>query len=121
MCFGGTFEPAYVMTVSALPFEMQPTTNKRNAALIQKHMEEALGVPSIRGFLRFIPAPEENIARGGKTLAGEIDGLGKDFSRRNDENLDAAYGRSRPGKRLSVKVCWKPSWTESDRTLCSKC
>ncbi|EGZ71607.1 hypothetical protein NEUTE2DRAFT_64298 [Neurospora tetrasperma FGSC 2509] len=43
MLFGGTFDPAYVISVSTLPSHLQSTTNKRNAALIQKHMEEAIG------------------------------------------------------------------------------
>jgi hypothetical protein len=49
MFWGGSFDPAYVMSVSALPSQLQPTTNRRNAALIQRHMEETLGVRPARG------------------------------------------------------------------------
>ncbi|EFX04428.1 mif domain containing protein [Grosmannia clavigera kw1407] len=77
MCFGGSFDPAYVLSIFALPAELQPTTNKRNAALIQRHMEEALGVPPARGLLRFAPVTEANLAYGGKTTAGYIDDLPK--------------------------------------------
>ena len=75
MFFGGSFDPAYAMCVFALPSQLQPTTNKRNAALIQKHMEEALGVRPGRGLLRFVPVQEEHLACGGKTMAGEIEEL----------------------------------------------
>ncbi|KAL2169675.1 hypothetical protein VTG60DRAFT_5814 [Thermothelomyces hinnuleus] len=63
------------MAVRALPSQLQPTTNKRNAALLQRHMEEALGVSPSRGVLRFVPIPEEHLACGGKTVAGEIEEL----------------------------------------------
>lgn len=72
MLFGGTFDPAYVMAVFALPVDITPTKNRRNAALLQKHMEDSLGVSSSRGHLRFVAVPEENSARNGKTVAGEI-------------------------------------------------
>jgi hypothetical protein len=75
MFFAGSFDPAYAMCVFALPSQLQPTTNKRNAALIQKHMEEALGVRPGRGLLRFVPVQEEHLACGGKTMAGEIEEL----------------------------------------------
>jgi hypothetical protein len=80
MFFAGSFDPAYVMCVSALPSQLQPTTNKRNAALIQKHMEEALGVRPGRGLLRFVPVQEEHLACGGKTMAGEIEELERGLS-----------------------------------------
>ncbi|KAK3996055.1 Tautomerase/MIF superfamily [Cladorrhinum sp. PSN332] len=77
MFFGGSFDPAYVMSIFALPSQLLPTTNKRNTALIQKHMEEAIGVLPARGVLRFVPATEEQLACNGKTVAGEIDDLEK--------------------------------------------
>ncbi|OIW33745.1 hypothetical protein CONLIGDRAFT_628653 [Coniochaeta ligniaria NRRL 30616] len=104
MVFGGTFDPAYVLSIFALPTQVQPTTNKRNAALIQKHMEEVLGVKLSRGFLRFIPTSEENTARNGKTLAGEIEEAGKiSAAEAADEVAGIRRTRSKPKSRLSVK------------------
>lgn len=77
MCFGGSFAPAYIMTVSALLAQLQPVTNKHNAALIQRHMEESLGVPPARGHLQFVAIPEANLAYGGKTAMGHADDLAK--------------------------------------------
>ncbi|KAJ3547526.1 hypothetical protein NM208_g1473 [Fusarium decemcellulare] len=70
--FSGSCDPAYIMTVEALACYVQTATNKRNMALLQRHMEQALGVRSSRGFLKFIPVPEECAGWKGKTVAGEI-------------------------------------------------
>ncbi|KAI0859095.1 Tautomerase/MIF [Xylaria cubensis] len=78
MLFGSTFEPAYTLSILALPSLLQPATNRRNAILTQRHLYETLGVAPTRGFVRFEAIPEENIAIGGKTLAAEIEGLSRD-------------------------------------------
>ncbi|KAL3419426.1 macrophage migration inhibitory factor [Phlyctema vagabunda] len=75
LLFGGSFDPAYTMTITALPSQVQQVTNKRNAALLQKNMEEALGVAPDRGLIKFMAIPEENLATNGKTAAGEIEEL----------------------------------------------
>ncbi|KAM0248544.1 hypothetical protein ACHAQJ_009420 [Trichoderma viride] len=77
--FGGSSHPAYILTITALPSEIQPATNKRNAAVLQKHMEAILGVPPSRGMVRFIPVIEECLAWGSKTVAGRIsDAIARD-------------------------------------------
>ncbi|KAL1909287.1 hypothetical protein Sste5344_004916 [Sporothrix stenoceras] len=87
MCFGGSFAPAYVMAVYGLPSQLQPATNKRNAALIQRHMEETLGVPPARGHLRFVEVPEANLGYGGTTALGHVDEL-----TRSVEGTQLAHG-----------------------------
>lgn len=77
VCLGGSFEPAYILTVSALPVQLQPTTNKRNAALITTFLTEILGVSSDRGVIRFLIIAEENLAKDGVTVLGEIERLEK--------------------------------------------
>lgn len=100
--FAGTFEPAYIVTVSALASYVRPVTNRRNAYLLSEHLEEALGVPSQRGFIRFSALPEEAVAFNGKTMAQVLE---------EDADLDGSMGiiqEERPAssarKRLSVKV-----------------
>lgn len=78
MLFGSTFDPAYTLTIHALPGLLQPATNKRNAVLIQQHLHETIGVVSTRGHVRFEATPEENVAIGGKTVAAEIESLSRD-------------------------------------------
>ena len=80
MLFGGSFDAAYTMAIFALPSQLGPTTNKRNASLIQKHMKESIGVSADRGFVRFVPTREEDMAHRGKTMAGEIDELERALS-----------------------------------------
>ena len=72
MLFGGSFDPAYLLTISAVSEQVKPTMNRRNTALIQQFLAEELLVPTERGVLRFHALAEENIANGGMTLAAEI-------------------------------------------------
>ncbi|KAF2641890.1 hypothetical protein P280DRAFT_468378 [Massarina eburnea CBS 473.64] len=73
LLLAGSFEPCYVLSITALPIQLQPTTNKRNAALIQNFMFESIGVPSDRGIVKFMPIEAECIATNGATIQGEID------------------------------------------------
>lgn len=70
--FGGSCDPSYIMTVEALSSLVQTATNKRNVALLQQHMEQALGVPPSRGYCRFMPIPEECSGWKGRTVASQI-------------------------------------------------
>lgn len=73
MLFGGSFEPTYLLTISAISEQIKPTMNRRNTALIQRFLAEELMVPSERGIIKFQAIPEENLANCGITLAAEID------------------------------------------------
>lgn len=103
MMFGGSFDSAYTLTIHALPSLTQPTTNKRNAALLQRHLEEALGVKSARGYVRFVATPEDMVAVGGRTIAAEIED-----SRANPATVEPENPPRKGSKghrRISVKVC----------------
>lgn len=75
LALAGTFEPCYMLTITTVPSQMQPATNKRNAALIQSFMADILSVPPDRGIIKFSPIPEENYAMNGNTMLGEIERL----------------------------------------------
>ncbi|KAI1002203.1 hypothetical protein K3495_g5999 [Podosphaera aphanis] len=75
--FGGNFDPAYILNVTAHPSQVLPVTNKRNAALLGKSMEDALGVSAERGVIKFMAISEDNLASNGRTVAGEIEELNK--------------------------------------------
>ncbi|KAK4972629.1 hypothetical protein LTR28_011998, partial [Elasticomyces elasticus] len=77
LLLSGSFEPAYILTICALPSLVQPTTNKRNAAMIQSFMSDILSVAPDRGILKFTPIAEENLATDGATMLGEIERLEK--------------------------------------------
>ncbi|KAI0178225.1 Tautomerase/MIF superfamily [Pestalotiopsis sp. NC0098] len=101
MMFGGSFDPAYTLSIFALPDMVQPTMNKRNAALIQNQIQESLGVAPARGYVRFVATPEEDVANGGKTVAGELDELDKATA----DEVEQGRESSKPlkSKRLSVR------------------
>lgn len=73
LALGGTFDPCYILTITAVPTQMGPTMNKRNAALIQSFLADILSVPPGRGVLKFEAVQEENMAINGSTLLGEIE------------------------------------------------
>ena len=75
LLLGGSFEPTYILTINALPVQLQPTTNKRNAAMIQNFMTESIGVPTDRGIVKFVAIQEDNFAMNGMTILGEIENL----------------------------------------------
>ena len=83
MLFGGNFDPAYTLTITAVNPQVQPATNKRNAALLGKAMEEGLGVAPSRGVIKFIAISEDNLATDGKTITGEIEELEKGRTENN--------------------------------------
>ncbi|KAI1637671.1 Tautomerase/MIF [Biscogniauxia mediterranea] len=101
MMFAGTFEPAYTLTIYALPNLVQPTTNKRNAALTQRHLQESLGVVPARGYIHFVATPEENVAIGGRTVAAEIEESTRGTT--NPAETEAPRKAARPGRKLSVR------------------
>ncbi|KAG9253947.1 Tautomerase/MIF superfamily [Emericellopsis atlantica] len=89
LLLGGTFDPAYIISIGTLPRLLQTATNKRNAALLQKMMKDMLEVSMERGVVRYIPVAEDCLARGGKTLDSaatedneEGDGEGRPVRRR---------------------------------------
>ena len=75
LLLGGSFEPTYMLTINALPVQLQPTTNKRNAAMIQNFMTESIGVPTDRGIIKFVAIQEDSLAMNGMTILGEIENL----------------------------------------------
>jgi hypothetical protein len=73
LMYGGSFEPAYILTVSALEAQCQAATNKRNTALMQSFLADVLSVTPDRGVIRFNPIKEECLATNGRTVAGQIE------------------------------------------------
>ena len=96
MLFAGTSDPAYIITITALPSQIQPTLNKRNAALTQSFMTSALLVTPDRGIVRFYPIPEENLATAGVTILGAIENLSKISG---EESRTRGMSRHRPRSR----------------------
>ncbi|KAF2028919.1 Tautomerase/MIF [Setomelanomma holmii] len=94
LLLGGSFEPTYVLVINALPVQLQPTTNKRNAALIQQFMSESIGVTPDRGIIKFVPIPEESLATNGMTILGEIERLERQQAEETGTGLKRAITKS---------------------------
>jgi len=103
LLYGGSFDPAYTLTITALPGQVQPVTNKRNASLLAKAMEESLGVAPSRGIIKFIAIPEENFAHDGKTIAGEIEELEKELGENSSLVRSLSKATNRSKKRQSMR------------------
>jgi len=88
------------MTITALPSQVQPVTNKRNTILLAKLLEESLGVPPVRGLIKFVGVQEENFAFRGKTTATEIEDLEKG---QVDDNTTAKRTLSRLGPKATTE------------------
>jgi Macrophage migration inhibitory factor (MIF) len=88
------------MTITALPSQVQPVTNKRNTMLLQKQLEESLGVSPSRGIIKFVGIAEENFAFNGKTFAGEIEELEREQA---DNNTNLARSLSRGAPKVGKK------------------
>lgn len=69
---GGSLERTYVLTISTLPMQLEPTLNRRNAFSIQRSLASLIQVSSDRGFIKFVPVQEELFATGGTTIFGKI-------------------------------------------------
>lgn len=99
LLLGGSFEPTYVLTISALPVSLQPTTNKRNAAMIQTFMSESIGVHAERGIVKFVPIPEDCLATNGTTVLGDIERLERQQA---DDNSGLKRALTKSSKRSLV-------------------
>jgi len=77
LLFGGSFDPAYVVTVSSIRQYLEPVFNSDNAAALQNHLQESIGVLPGRGLVKFEILAESNIATNGTTLRDEITFLEK--------------------------------------------
>ncbi|KAL2074987.1 hypothetical protein VTL71DRAFT_8767 [Oculimacula yallundae] len=104
LLFAGTFDPAYTLNITALPCQLQPVTNKRNAALLSTHMQESLSVVPRRGVINFIAIPEENMANDSMTVAGEIEDLEKETPENNTSiQRSLSRGTTKSRKRQSMR------------------
>jgi hypothetical protein len=109
LLLGGSFEPTYVLTISGLPVQLQPTTNKRNAALITNFMFESIGVPSDRAIIKFTPIPEDSLAMNGMTVLGDIEKMERQYAEENGVGLKRALTKNSKTSRRSTMAKAKSS------------
>lgn len=110
MLLGGNSDPAYHLTITALPSEIAATKNKRSTHLIQDFMQDTLHIPAKRGVLRFDAVSEENLATNGMTALQEIEVLERQSSEDDGVLRSLSRQRSRRSKRSGP-----PAFTERFR------
>lgn len=111
MLFGGSSEPAYYLTITALASEIAPTKNKRSTALVQSFMHDSLDIAPRRGIIRFEPVPDENLATNGMTALQEIEEMARNSSEDSRALRAVSRNRSRKNKRA-----YTPAFMERVRT-----
>ncbi|KAK8190099.1 Tautomerase/MIF superfamily, partial [Phyllosticta capitalensis] len=104
LLLSGSFEPAYVLSLTTVPSLVQPVTNKRNAALLQQFLDEILNVTPERGIIRFHPLEEANLATNGRTVLGEIEREQKKQAEANGEVKRPTTKQSRRSFMLRAKT-----------------
>ncbi|KIW30961.1 uncharacterized protein PV07_02648 [Cladophialophora immunda] len=90
---GGNSEPAYHLTITALPSEIAATKNKRSTHLIQDFIHDTLQIPPKRGVVRFDAVSEENLATNGMTALQEIEQLERQSN--DEDGMMRALSRQR--------------------------
>lgn len=103
LALGGTFDPCYILTISAVTGQLGPSTNKRNSALIQSFMADILSVPAERGIVTFVAIPEENLAMNGMTMLGEVEKNEKQQNGDPNATKNAAKDAARKSMTFSKK------------------
>lgn len=78
MVIAGSSEPAYHMTITALPPEIAITKNKRSVHLLQQFMQESLNVIPKRGVILYEAVSESNLATNGVTALQEMEVLDRE-------------------------------------------
>lgn len=102
LMYGGSFDPAYALTITALPSQIQPTTNKRNALLTQAFMSDVLGVAADRGVIKFTAIAESDLATNGQTILGEIEVLDKQKQEQNG-GMKSRSGTTKSRRKKSLQ------------------
>lgn len=95
----GSTEAAYLLTITALPFEIVPIKNQRTITIVQEHLSEALLIPSSRGVIKFHAIREEDFATNSMTVQQEIE----KFEQKTVEEKRGLGLRSRQSNRASRK------------------
>ncbi|KAM3422587.1 hypothetical protein BST61_g78 [Cercospora zeina] len=118
LALGGTFDPCYIITITAVPSQMGPTMNKRNAALVQSFLADILSVSPERGIIKFQPIPDENFAINGTTILGDIERQEKrhegDHSRSMRRAMNSMGRKSIPSFKKSLpKMNSEPNLPEA--------
>lgn len=61
LLYGGSFDPAYILTITGVPDQVMASVNERNASVFQEHLQQAIRVPPARGLVQFVSIVEDHM------------------------------------------------------------
>lgn len=102
---GGSTEPAYLITITALAGEIAAVKNMRATAMVQDFLSDSLKILPIRGILRFHAIKEEDLGTDSTTMRAAIEKI-------EAEEKRLGSLRSRQSNRASKKSAL-PSMSEN--------
>ncbi|KAL5598880.1 hypothetical protein BROUX41_003799 [Berkeleyomyces rouxiae] len=110
MVYGGSMDPAYILTLYAEPSQVSESANRRNTILLQRVVRDTINVPPSRGTIRFVAVPDDCLGYNNTTLQHELNDLQRqrhaDSQRRSRAAapvpLDAPVtpARTKPGEHI---------------------
>ncbi|EIN04787.1 Tautomerase/MIF [Punctularia strigosozonata HHB-11173 SS5] len=68
LSFGGTFEPAFLLTITSLD-NINPEVNEKYSKIIFDHFQKTLGTPGNRGYVVFNDPGRDFMGHKGTTVA----------------------------------------------------
>ncbi|KAF8191487.1 Tautomerase/MIF superfamily, partial [Mycena galopus ATCC 62051] len=68
LTFGGTFEPAFALTIVSLD-NVNPEANEKYSAILSEFFKEKLGIPNDRGYINFCDPGRAFLGYKGTTFA----------------------------------------------------
>ncbi|KAG5918808.1 hypothetical protein E4U42_006736 [Claviceps africana] len=61
LLYGGSFDPAYILTITG---RQDQVMDKRNVAVFQEHLQQAIRVAPARGLVQFVLTAEDSVSHG---------------------------------------------------------
>ncbi|KAG6040533.1 hypothetical protein E4U41_000246 [Claviceps citrina] len=69
LLYGGSFDPAYILTIAGRPDQIM---DKRNVAVFQDHLQQAIRVAPARGLVQFVATAEDCVNLGVGAVTGAM-------------------------------------------------
>lgn len=92
-------EPAYLVTITALPSEIASIKNLRTVMIVQDFLAEALRIPANRGIIKFHPVQEDELGSNKTTVKDEIEVLQAE-DKRSQSVLSRQSNRTKRGSTM---------------------
>ncbi|KAF2032044.1 Tautomerase/MIF [Setomelanomma holmii] len=103
LLFNGSFEPAYLLTITALPSESRRRSNMENAMVMQDFLAKTMMVSPDRGIVSFKTIEADHLAVNGTTIRGESDRLAQDTRQLSSHNTQLLEEKLQQSRRFTLR------------------